>query len=134
MIPPVNHHSLTCLMSEPETITIIEGPTPIFESTVEPWVYAVAEGPMLKRVVRCVLRTFNGPALVERCFNAWREDREILLDYRDHNGAREQALILAARHDVVPEGHLLQLWLRLDSLLEEAEIDDDLDADDDITD
>ena len=122
------------MSSEPETITIIEGPAPIFENSVEPWVYAIAEGPVLKRMVRCVLRTFNGPGLVERCLNAWREHRDIFLDYRDPDGQREQALILAARHDEVSEGQVLQLWLRLDSLLEEAEIDDDVDADDDITD
>jgi len=124
------------MSSEPETITIIEGPAPIFENSVEPWVYAIAEGPMLKRVVRCVLRTFNGPGLVERCLSTWREGRDIFLDYRDPSGQREQAFILAARHDEVSEGQVLQLWLRHDSLLEEAELDDDLDtdADDDITD
>jgi len=118
-------------MNEPEKITIIEGPIPAFENSIEPWVFALAEGPMLKRIVRCVLRTFNGPGLVERCLNAWRDGREIYLDYRDQTGLRSQALILAARCDEIDEGQLLQLWLRLDSLIEEAEIDDG-DADPDI--
>jgi hypothetical protein len=120
-------------MTEPEKITIIEGPAPAFENSIEPWVFALAEGPLLKRVVRCVLRTFNGPGLVERCQNAWRDNREIYLDYRDPSGLRSQALIIAARCDAIDEGQLLQLWLRLDSMLEEAEINDgdaDIDPDD----
>ncbi|MBI4315482.1 MAG: hypothetical protein HY679_06060 [Chloroflexi bacterium] len=120
------------MSSEPEKITIVEGPAPAFESTVEPWLYALAEGPHLKRIVRCLLRTLNGTALLERCTNAWEEGREVFLDYRDNSGLRQQALIVAARSGELDEGQVLQLWVRLDSALDAELDDDDLDfADDD---
>jgi hypothetical protein len=100
-------------MDIPEKITIIEGPTPAFESVHETWAPALAEGPRLPRLALTRLRTFNGPALVERCWKAWDEGRPVHLEYRDEDGLTRHAQILAARWTEVQEGHLLLLWVRL---------------------
>jgi hypothetical protein len=115
--------------TEPEKITIVEGPPPVFEPAGDQWIYALSEGPELRQTARCVLRTMNGPGLVERCRNAWAERRDVYLDYRQNDGLRKEALILAARHDEIPEGQLLQLWLQTDAIPEAAIDDSDFDAD-----
>jgi len=119
---------------EPEKITIIEGPPPVFESSIEPWVHAIGEGPILKRAARCLLRTFNGPALIERCHIAWSEGRETMLEYRAMDGLLQEAVIVAARADKVPDGDVLLLWVKLDEEVElavdEGDADSDADADD----
>ncbi|MEK7312475.1 MAG: hypothetical protein AAB382_10910 [Chloroflexota bacterium] len=122
------------MTTEPEKITIVEGPPPLFEPAGDPWVYGLTEGPVLRQTARCILRTFNGPSLVERCRSAWKEARDVFLDYRENDGLRKEALILAARCDEVPEGHVLQLWIQLDALPEAALDDGDIDADSDIDD
>jgi hypothetical protein len=116
---------------EPEKITIVEGPPPIFEPAGDQWVFALNEGPVLRQTARCLLRTLNGPQLIERCRNAWGEQRDVFLDYREHDGLRKEALILAARNDEVPEGQVLQLWIQLDAIPEAAVDDGDIDADSD---
>lgn len=103
---------------EPEKITIIEGPPPTFEPALDHWVIGQTEGPGLAYTVRCVLRAANGPALVERCRNAWEDGRDVVLEYRTYDGLNEEALILVARHEETDEGDVLQLWLRLDELPE----------------
>jgi len=100
-------------MPTPEKITIIEGPPPTFESPHEWWVPALAEGPRLPRLALTRLRTFNGPAMVERCWKAWDEGRSVHLEYRDEDGLTQQAQILAARYVEMPEGHVLLLYLRV---------------------
>jgi hypothetical protein len=119
---------------EPEKITIVEGPPPLFEPSIEHWAYAIGEGPVLKRAVRCMLRTMNGTALLERCRGAWREGRETMLEYRTMDGLRQEAVILAARKTEWPEGEVLLLWVRLDQEIEltvdEGDTDSDADADD----
>lgn len=97
----------------PEKITIIEGPTPAFESAPETWALSLAEGPRLPRVALTRLRTFNGPALVERCWKAWNSGRSVTLEYRDENGLTHEAVILAARYAETPDGHVLLLHVRL---------------------
>ncbi|HLF02007.1 MAG TPA: hypothetical protein VI547_08520 [Anaerolineales bacterium] len=119
------------MTTEPEKITIVEGPPPIFEPASDPWVYALNEGPVLRQTARCLLRTLNGPKLIERCRNAWSEQRDVFLDYRENDGLRKEALILAARNDDVPEGQILQLWIQLDAIPEAAVDDGDFDADND---
>ena len=91
---------------------------------------AISEGPVLKRTARCVLRTFDGLALLGRCRNAWREGRETLLEYRAMDGLRQEAVIVAARADKVPDGDILLLWVKLDHEVEMAIDDSDADADD----
>ncbi len=98
---------------EAEKITIIEGPTPVFEQTPETWLPSLAEGPELPNLALTRLRTFNGPSMVERCRKAWDEARPVYLEYRDEDGERQAAEVLAARYVEVPEGHVLLLYLRL---------------------
>jgi hypothetical protein len=111
-----------------EKITIIEGPPPTFEAVEEGWVYGLNESPNLNEIVVTRLRTFNGPALVERCHRAWRHQQPIHLEFRDANGAQQQAPIVAARYVETEEGHLLLLWIRLTDEGVELELgyDDDL--------
>jgi hypothetical protein len=98
---------------EAEKITIIEGPTPVFEQTMETWLPSLAEGPTLPALALTRLRTFNGPAMVERCWKAWDGGRPVFLEYRDEDGLHQNAEVLAVRYTEVPEGHLLLLYLRL---------------------
>jgi len=113
-------------MEAPEKITIIEGPTPEFQPSQEAWLPSLSEGPHLAPAAVCQVRTFDGQAMVERCRRAWREGRPVYLDFRQHDGLRREAQVLAARATEVPEGHLLILWVRLgwDDL---PETDDDYD-------
>lgn len=99
---------------EAEKITVIEGPTPVFEQTPETWLPSLAEGPELPGLALTRLRTFNGPSMVERCWKAWDEGRPVFLEYRDEDGLTQAAKVLAARHTEVPEGHVLLLYVRLD--------------------
>ena len=101
-------------MEDPEKITIVEGPTPEFQPGRETWLPALGEGPHLAPAAVCQLRTFNGPAMIERCRRAWAEGRPVVLDYRQPDGLRRQAQVIAARATEVSEGHLLILWVRLD--------------------
>lgn len=96
-----------------DKITIIEGPPPTFEEVNDGWVTGLNESPNLGEIVVTRLRTFNGPALVERCHRAWRHQQTIHLEYRNEDGLQEQAPIVAARHIETEEGHLLILWVRM---------------------
>ena len=96
-----------------DKITIIEGPPPTFEAVEDGWVHGLNESPYLGEIVVTRLRTFNGPALVERCHRAWRHQQPIQLEYRNSDGLQEQAPIVAARYIDTEEGHLLILWVRL---------------------
>ena len=115
-----------------DKITIIEGPPPVFEAVQDGWALGLNEGPHLTDVVLTRLRTFNGPALVERCYRAWRENLTINLHYRSDTGMEEYAPIMAARTVETEEGHVLLLWLYLDSEKYELEFDsgDEEDFDD----
>ena len=100
------------------------------DSALHGYLISVIRTHCLKQTARCLLRTMNGPALLERCHNAWEEGRDVFLEYRESDGLRKESLILAARGDEVPEGQLLQLWIQLDALPEAAF--DDGDSGDDI--
>jgi len=100
-------------MTTPEKITIIEGPTPIFEQAHETWLPSLAEGPVRPHLALTRLRTFNGPAMMERCWKAWDTQRPVYLEYRDPEGLTQQAEILAVRYIEIPEGHVLLLYVRL---------------------
>ena len=110
-----------------EKITIIEGPTPTFEQIPELWVHGLSEGAMQSEMVMTRLRTFDGPSLVERCNKAWRNQRDIQLEYRAMNGLNAEAPIVAARNLATDEGDMLLLWLRMpdDSVELEIGYDDD---------
>lgn len=115
-------------MPEPEKITIIEGPPPTFELVGDTWLYGLTEGPVPSRVVFCRVRTGNGPALVERCYRAWRERQSILLEFRSQDGLTQESPIVAVRWLETPEGHELMLWVRLQE--DEIEIEFGFDIDD----
>jgi hypothetical protein len=119
-----------------DKITIIEGPPPTFEAVNEGWALSLIESPLLFRIGLTRLRTFNGPALLERCHRAWRHRNMIQLEFRDESGLENSAPILAARTLEVDEGQMLLLWVRLEIELDEISVDsnDDLgeeDLDDD---
>jgi hypothetical protein len=114
-------------MSEPEKITIIEGPPPTFEIVGDPWLLGLVEGPLPSRVAVCRVRTANGPALVERCYRAWRDRHPIYLEYRSEDGLTEEAPIAAVRFLEASDGHMLLLWVRL----EEGDIEIEFEFDDD---
>ena len=110
-----------------DKITIIEGPTPIFETTGDGWALGLNESPTLANVAVTRLRTFNGPALVERCHRAWRAQKPIQLEFRQEDGLIDYAPIVAARSVDTPEGDMLLLWVRIP----DDEIELELDYDDD---
>lgn len=116
-----------------EKITIIEGPPPTFEVVPDGWVLGLNESPYLADMVVTHLRTFNGPALVERCNRAWRHNQSIYLEYRSSEGMKHEAPIVAARTVETDDGHMLILWLRMED--EEVELElgfgDDFDDDTD---
>ncbi len=115
-----------------EKITIIEGPSPTFEAVDDSWALGLSDSPTLGDVAVTHLRTFNGPALVERCHRAWRNQQPIHLEYRTSDGLEHSAPILAARYVETDEGQLLILWVRLSK--EDAEIElayEDFNDDDD---
>ena len=121
------------MMSEnmEEKITIIEGPPPTFEQIPELWVHGLSEGAMQSEMVMTRLRTFNGPSLVERCYQAWHNQRDIQLEYRKSDGLNAEAPIVAARHMETDEGDMLLLWLPMpdDSVELEIGYDDDIGGD-----
>ena len=113
-----------------EKITIIEGPSPVFEAVNDGWALGLSEGsdwavPALTR-----LRTFNGPALVERCYRAWSAKKPINLHYRNDVGMEQVVPIFAARNVDTPDGHVLLLWVYLDHEKVEYEFDSEDDESD----
>jgi hypothetical protein len=114
---------------EVEKITIIEGPPPTFEVVGDAWLLGLVEGPTAPQVALCRLRTFNGPTLVERCYRAWRDGQGVQLEYRSEDGLTQQAPVVAARWVEADEGHVLNLWVRMDA--DDVDIEIGFDADDD---
>ncbi len=114
-----------------EKITIIEGPPPTFEVVSDGWALGLIESPLLFTVSLTRVRTFNGPALLERCHRAWRHHSTIHLEYRDENGLDFEAPILAARTITVDEGQMLLMWVQMEINLEEIDPDSDDLGDDD---
>ena len=114
--------SLEVTMEE-EKITIIEGPPPVFELVGDGWAMGLSDSPTISSIALTRLRTFNGPALVERCYRAWRNQAPIHLHYRNDMGLEQTAPILAARNVETEEGHVLLLWVYLDSEKVEYEFD-----------
>ena len=116
-----------------DKITIIEGPPPVFEAVSDGWALSLNESAGLSVPALTRLRTFNGPALVERCYRAWNAKMPIHLQYRNDMGLEQSAPILAARNVETPDGHVLLLWVYLDHEKVEYEIDagdDDIDEND----
>jgi hypothetical protein len=106
-----------------DNITIIEGPPPVFEPVQDGWVLSVGEGPHLPLTMLTRLRTFNGPALVERCYRRWNALEPIHLHFRNDLGLEEKAPIVAARAVQGEEGQVLLLWITLDPQKVDIELD-----------
>lgn len=104
-----------------EKITIIEGPLPTFEVVEDGWALGLNESPSLFEVALTRLRTFNGPALVERCYRAWSQKGSVFLEFRNTEGLEDRLPILAARTIETSEGQLLLLWVRMPA--EDAELE-----------
>ena len=117
-----------------DTITIIEGPPPAFESVNQGWVFGLQESPSLGDIAMTRLRTFNGPALVERCYHTWHEHQTMHLEFRDPDGLERTVPIVAARAMETEDGQMLLLWVRLVDGEVELEFGYDDDIGDDIDD
>lgn len=120
-------------------ITIIEGPTPNFDSVdtdyimgINGWTAGLNEGPFLYDTARTTLRTFNGEALLDRCHKAWEHKTTMYLEYRDPIGMKREVPIVAARTVDSDQGDLLILWVRCEP--EEDDEDLEMDFDDGETD
>jgi hypothetical protein len=117
-----------------DKITIIEGPPPTFEAVSEGWVQGLNESPSLADIAITRLRTYNGPALVERCHRSWRSGQSINLEYRSEDGLEHEAPIVAARTVELDEGQLLLLWVRITDEDVELELGYEDDLGDDLED
>lgn len=106
-----------------DKITIIEGPPPTFEQVQDGWAMSLNEGPRLPLTVMTRLRTFNGPALVERCYQRWKVNLPIRLHFRNDLGLEENAPIVAARSVETHDGQILLLWISLDHQKVQIELD-----------
>jgi hypothetical protein len=106
-----------------DKITIIEGPPPAFEAIQDGWALGLNEGPYLYDLALTRLRTFNGPAMLERCHRAWDNQSIMVLEYRNELGLEKQATILAARHVETDDGHVLLLWIRRNPQETQTELD-----------
>lgn len=106
-----------------DKITIIEGPPPVFEVVQDGWAMGLYEGPYVYDINLTRLRTFNGPALIERCHRAWNEGSTMTLEYRNDMGLEEHVPILAARHLDTNDGQVLLLWVMREPDETETELD-----------
>jgi hypothetical protein len=113
-----------------DKITIIEGPPPVFEPVQDGWALSLGEGPYLQMTALTHLRTFNGPALVERCYRRWRINESIHLHYHNELGLEENSPIVAARAIESKDGHVLLLWVSLDPQKVRFELDSGDNGDD----
>ena len=120
--------------TEPEMITIIEGPPPEFMLAQDAWSTSVWEGQMPRAVGVCQMRTFSAQSLMDRCCRAWEEGRAVHLDFPQMDGLRQEVEVLAAKPGHVAEGDLIYLWVavpREAAILEEDEDEDETSDSDD---
>jgi hypothetical protein len=121
-------------ITEPELITIVEGPPPDFQLANEHWPFSLWEGDVPQAVAHTQMRTLDGPSMLERCTRAWSESRPVMLDFPQLDGLRRQVEVLAVRATMVEEGDVLHLWVALpaDQVTADVESFDSNDEDDDI--
>ena len=96
-----------------DRITIIEGPPPVFETVNQGWVFGLQDSATMGDIAMTRLRTYNGPALVERCYRTWHEKEPMYLEFRDPDGLERTVPIVAARFQDSEEGQMIFLWVRL---------------------
>ncbi len=98
--------------TEPELITIVEGPAPDFHIVADPWTMSVLEGQSAYIAASCQVRSFNGQKLMDRCHRAWSTRRSLRLDFKQMDGLRKQVDIIGARLDKIEGIDVLNLWVR----------------------
>ncbi len=98
--------------TEPEVITIVEGPAPDFHVVADPWTFSVLEGQSAYIAASCQVRSFNGQKLMDRCHRAWSTLRPLRLDFKQMDGLRKQVDVIGARLDKVEGVDVLNLWVR----------------------
>ncbi len=98
--------------ADPELITIIDGPPPDFKTVIEPWTLSLLESDRPFQVSLCQVRSFKGQVLLDRCRAAWSRHRSIYLDFPTMSGLRQKLEIVGARFEKLPEGDMLNLWVR----------------------
>ncbi len=119
------------MQSEPEFITILEGPTPDFIPDLQLWNWGLYQGTEESEVALVELRTGNGEDIRQRCRAAWDEGRPVQLDYPDELRMRRQANVVALKLKEVHEGTILKLWVSLPVRESESVFNRDIDDDDD---
>jgi len=118
---------------EERKITIIEGPPPTFEMAMDEWALGLVEGPSLSRIAVTQVRALNGPALVERCYRAWKQQEPIHLEFRTSEGLIQRLPIVAAHYSQIDDADVLRLWVATndpDVLVEYEFVDEVADEDD----
>ena len=100
-------------VTEPELITIVEGPPPEFQLVNELWPFSLWEGRLPQSVGYVQMRTFSGPSMVDRCTRAWDQARPVMLDFPQMDGLRRRVEVLAARATTLEQGDVLNLWVAL---------------------
>ena len=113
---------------EPEFITILEGPTPEFQSHVQLWNWGIYQGMQESDIGLCELRTNNGADIRARCRQAWDEGRKVQLDFPDELRMRQKVDVVSLRLDERDEGMVLKLWVYLpfdEDDLSQLDFDDD---------
>lgn len=98
--------------ADPELITIVEGPPPEFKTVNDAWMYSLLDSSRPYFISLCQVRSLKGQILMERCQRAWNSQRPIHLDFPTMSGLRKQLEIVAAKYQALPEGDLLNLWVR----------------------
>ena len=129
-------------MSEPELISIIEGPTPDFLPTGHGSLHSIYEGPVEMATAVCELRTNTGLDIIDRCTAAWREQRLVRLEFPDEARMPQMIDVISMQLRERDEGEILMLWvtspvepyfLNREELEDADDMDfDDFDFDDDI--
>ena len=102
----------TLMEADPELITIVEGPPPEFRTVNDEWMYSLLDSARPFFISLCQVRSLKGQILMERCQRTWHAQRSIHLDFPTMSGLRKQLEIVAAKYEALPEGDLLNLWVR----------------------
>ncbi len=97
--------------SEPELISIIEGPTPDFMPTGHETLHSIYEGPLELATAVCELRTNTGAAIIDRCTEAWEEHRPVKLEFPDANRTSQRIGVVSMQLREREEGEVLMLWV-----------------------
>jgi len=82
---------------------------------MDDWTLSLVEGPSLQQIAVTRVRALNGPALVERCYRAWRQREPIHLEFRSADGLIRRVPIVAAHYSQIDDADMLRLWVAVDN-------------------